>query len=147
MNKMKFCFSAVFFAIGLSSIAGNSFADTGAAGGKQIPRAFIVSPLEGASVTSPVKVVFGLENMAVIPAGTPHDNGGHHHLIVDRDLPDLSMPIPMDSKQIIHFGKGQTETTIDLPPGKHTLQLLIGDFAHRPHSSPVHSQKITVIVQ
>ena len=111
------------------------------------PKAYIISPADKAVVESPVTVKFGLDNMAVSPAGTPHEHGGHHHLLVDTPLPaNLSLPIPADAKHI-HFGKGQTETTLELTPGEHTLQLLVGDHLHRPHSQPVYSQPITITVK
>lgn len=110
-------------------------------------RVFIAEPADGAVVTSPVTVKFGLENMIVIPAGVAHPNSGHHHLLVDVEkLPDLSLPIPADVRHI-HFGKGQKETTLELAPGTHTLQLLMGDHLHRPHDKPVLSEKITITVK
>lgn len=110
-------------------------------------RVFIAEPADGAVVTSPVTVKFGLENMIVIPAGVAHPNSGHHHLLVDVEkLPDLSQPIPADVHHI-HFGKGQKETTVELTPGTHTLQLLMGDHLHRPHNDPVLSEKITITVK
>ncbi|WP_049629167.1 DUF4399 domain-containing protein [Cellvibrio sp. pealriver] len=114
---------------------------------KAAPRAFIIEPANNATVTSPVTVKFGLENMEVTPAGTENPNGGHHHLLIDTALPaNLSLPIPADA-QHVHFGKGQTETTLELAPGKHTLQLLVGDHLHRPHSTPVYSETITITVK
>ena len=106
----------------------------------------VVSPKDGARVKSPVTVVFGLKGMGVAPAGVKSDNTGHHHLLVDTDAPaDMSAPLPATDK-ILHFGKGQTEASIPLSPGKHTLQLLLGDQNHVPHSPPVISKKITVTV-
>ncbi len=94
---------------------------------------YIVSPKDGAKVKGPVTVVFGLKGMGIAPAGIKFDNTGHHHLLVDADAPaDLSKPLPADEHNI-HFGKGQTETTLTLPPGKHTLQLLLADSLHTPH--------------
>lgn len=111
------------------------------------PHATILSPADKAVVTSPVTVKFGLENMTISPAGVDHPNSGHHHLLIDTPLPaDLTLPIPADANHL-HFGKGQTETTLELPPGKHTLQLLVGDYLHRPHSQPVVSEKITITVK
>ena len=110
------------------------------------PRAYIVSPTEGATVSSPVTVVFGLEGFGVAPAGTVKEETGHHHLIIDAPLPDLSKPIPA-SDNYRHFGGGQTQTTVELAPGKHTLQLLLGDHAHVPHSNPVYSDVITINVE
>ena len=85
--------------------------------------------------------------MGVAPAGQAVPNTGHHHMLVDLDeLPTLELPLPKNNN-VIHFGGGQTETTLELAPGKHTLQLLLGDHAHIPHQPPVISDKITVTVQ
>ena len=108
--------------------------------------AYIIAPADGATVTSPVTVKFGLKGMGVAPAGIAFDGAGHHHLIVDAELPALDKPIPADANHV-HFGKGQTETTIELKPGKHTLQLLLGDQLHVPHDSAVVSKKITITVK
>ena len=109
--------------------------------------AYIVSPADGATVNNPLTVVFGLRNpWGVAPAGTKLDNTGHHHLLIDVSLPELTQPIAKDD-QHRHFGGGQTETTLTLSPGKHTLQLLLGDFAHVPHQPPVVSKPITITVQ
>ena len=109
--------------------------------------AYIISPAEGAEVTSPVTVRFGLRGIGVAPAGTENSKTGHHHLLIDAEsLPDPEMPIPSDANHK-HFGGGQTEVTIDLPPGSHTLQLLVGDLAHIPHQPPIHSEKITIMVK
>ncbi len=107
---------------------------------------YIISPKDGATVTSPVTVLFGLRGMGVAPAGIDMPGTGHHHLVVDGELPDLNAPFPTSDKNI-HFGKGQTETTIDLPPGKHTLQLIMGDMNHVPHQPAVTSKKITITVK
>ena len=108
---------------------------------------YIVSPKDGAKVKGPVTVVFGLKGMGIAPAGIKFDNTGHHHLLIDSDLPaDLSQPLAANEKSV-HFGKGQTETTITLPPGKHTLQLVLGDSLHVPHDPPVVSKKITITVE
>jgi hypothetical protein len=92
------------------------------------------------------KVWFGTRNFGVAPAGVDKPNTGHHHLLIDVDLPPLDQPIPND-KNHLHFGGGQTETVIELPPGKHTLQLLMGDANHVPHNPPVMSKKITIYVR
>jgi hypothetical protein len=108
---------------------------------------YIVSPRDGAKVKGPVTVVFGLKGMGVAPAGIKFDNSGHHHLLIDGDVPaDLSQPLPATEKSV-HFGKGQTETTLTLAPGKHTLQLVLGDALHVPHEPAVISKKITVTVE
>lgn len=107
---------------------------------------YFIAPQDGATVTSPVTVKFGLKGMGIAPAGITFENTGHHHLIIDADLPPLDAPIPTDA-QHVHFGKGQSETTIELKPGKHTLQLLLGDFGHVPHDPAVASKKITITVK
>jgi len=94
-----------------------------------------------------VTVKFGLKGMGVAPAGVERANTGHHHLLVDIDeVPPAGQPVPADA-QHIHFGGGQTETKLELAPGKHTLQLLLGDHLHRPHQPPVLSEKITITVK
>jgi len=108
---------------------------------------YIISPKSGAVVHNPVLVQFGLRGMGVAPAGVKFDNTGHHHLLIDTDAPsDPSTPLPATDK-IVHFGKGQTETTVNLAPGKHTLQLLLADANHIPHSPPLISKKITITVE
>jgi hypothetical protein len=110
---------------------------------------YIIAPVNGATVSGPVTVRFGLKGMGIAPAGVKFEGAGHHHLFIDTDLPaDMSQPIPpaIDGK-IMHFGKGQTEATITLPPGKHTLQLVLGDFLHVPHNPAVVSKKITITVK
>jgi hypothetical protein len=108
---------------------------------------YIVSPKDGAKVKSPVTVVFGLKGMGIAPAGIKFDNTGHHHLLVDADVPaDLSQPLAANEHSV-HFGKGQTETSLTLPPGKHTLQLVLADSTHTPHDPAVISKKITIVVE
>jgi hypothetical protein len=92
------------------------------------------------------KVWFGTRNFGVAPAGVTKANTGHHHLLIDTALPPLDEPIPND-KNHLHFGAGQTETYIELPPGTHTLQIIMGDADHVPHDPPLVSKKITVRVQ
>ncbi|RZT41525.1 DUF4399 domain-containing protein [Cupriavidus agavae] len=94
----------------------------------------------------PIKVWFGLRNMGVAPKDVKFPNTGHHHLLIDVDLPPLDKEIPNDRNHL-HFGAGETETTIELPPGKHTLQLLMGDEKHIPTNPPVYSKKITIYVR
>jgi uncharacterized protein DUF4399 len=107
---------------------------------------YIISPKDGAKVKNPVVVQFGLKGMGIAPAGVKFDNTGHHHLLIDAAAPaDSSLPLPT-TDNIKHFGKGQTETTLTLTPGKHTLQLLVGDLNHVPHNPPVISKKITIKV-
>ncbi len=107
---------------------------------------YLIAPADGASVASPVLVQFGLKGMGVAPAGMAAENTGHHHLLIDTGLPALDQPVPADA-QHVHFGKGQTETTIALSPGKHTLQLLLADQNHIPHVPAVFSKVITITVE
>ena len=110
-------------------------------------KVFFVGLKDGATVSNPVTVKFGIKGMTLAPAGTKMDNSGHHHLLIDTDPPaDLSKPLPVVEGKIVHFGKAQTETTLTLPPGKHTLQLLLADQNHIPHDPPVMSKKITITV-
>jgi hypothetical protein len=94
----------------------------------------------------PFRVWFGLRHMGVAPKGVAFPNTGHHHLLIDTDLPPPGQEIPSDRNHL-HFGAGETETMLELPPGKHTLQLLMGDENHIPHDPPVHSKKITITVK
>jgi hypothetical protein len=108
--------------------------------------AYIISPASGELVSSPFKVKFGLQGMGVAPAGVEMPNTGHHHLLIDvEQLPPDSLPLPA-TEHVVHFGGGQTETMVDLPPGRHTLQLVLGDHLHIPHDPPVRSQRITITV-
>lgn len=108
---------------------------------------YIVAPQDGARVKGPVTVIFGLKGMGIAPAGIQMENTGHHHLLIDTDPPaDLSKPLPATEK-IVHFGKGQTEATITLAPGTHTLQLVLGDWLHIPHEPAVVSKKIQITVE
>lgn len=109
---------------------------------------YIVSPKDGEKLSNPVIVRFGLKGMGIAPAGIKMDDTGHHHLLIDTDVPvDLSKPIPPAvENKILHFGKGQTEVTLTLPAGKHTLQLVLGDYLHIPHNPAVVSKKISIEV-
>ena len=109
-------------------------------------RVYIIWPGDGAVIKGgKFWLRMGVSNFGVAPAGTDFPNTGHHHLIIDRDLPPFDDEIPSDRNHL-HFGAGQTEARIELPPGKHTLQLLMGDQSHRPHDPPLYSKKITVVV-
>jgi predicted small lipoprotein YifL len=109
--------------------------------------AYIIEPADGARVTSPVRVVFGLKGIGVAPAGVDRNDAGHHHLLVDAPLPaDLGLPIAND-EQHRHFGGGQTEVELTLTPGRHTLQMLLGDHLHIPHDPPIASSVVTIEVQ
>jgi predicted small lipoprotein YifL len=109
-------------------------------------RVFFITPADGATVSNPVTVEFGIEGMEVVKAGDNQPHSGHHHLLIDTGLPDLGLPIPADS-QHVHFGDGSTSTEITLPPGEHTLQMLLGDHLHIPHNPPLSSAVITVTVE
>ena len=106
---------------------------------------YFISPVDEESISGKVKVRFGLENFGVAPAGIQIENTGHHHLIIDADLPSLNVPIPANDNYV-HFGKGQTEVELELSKGTHTLQLLLGDFRHIPHDPPIYSKRIEVYV-
>ena len=129
--------SALAFYVG--SVAAATTSPAGA-------QAYIISPADGAEVSSPFKVQFGLAGMGVAPAGVNKKNTGHHHLLIDTDLPAMDKPIPKDDHHK-HFGGGQTEVMLDLKPGQHTLQLLMGDKGHIPHKPAVESSKITITVK
>ena len=103
------------------------------------------SPSDGARVSQRFPVKIGLKEMGVAPAGVVKEFTGHHHILIDTDLPPLDQPIPSDYNHL-HLGNGQTETVLTLPPGTHTLQLLLGDHAHTPHQPPIMSKKITIYV-
>jgi hypothetical protein len=107
----------------------------------------IIAPADGATASNPVTIVFGLSGMGVAPAGVEADNTGHHHLLINTDprTLDLDSGLPA-TDEIVHFGGGQTQVTMDLPSGTHTLQLLLGDWSHVPHLPPVMSEPITITV-
>ena len=107
---------------------------------------YFISPADGATLKSPVTVRFGLKGMGVAPAGIDLPSTGHHHLLINTGLPALDQPIPAD-EQHVHFGKGQTEAEISLKPGKHTLQLLLGNYLHKPHQPPVMSKQISITIE
>jgi len=107
---------------------------------------YIISPLDGETVGQTFTVRFGLRGMGVAPAGINISNTGHHHLLINHDHKVYDQPLPA-TDHCKHFGGGQTETVLTLPPGKHTLQLILGDHLHVPHDPPVVSKKITVHVK
>jgi hypothetical protein len=111
-------------------------------------KVYIINLKDGAEVTSPFLVQFGLSGMGVAPAGVEKPNTGHHHLLIDTKMTDEQMkqPIPADDTHK-HFGGGQTEAMVTLPPGQHTLQLLLADWTHIPHVPPVMSEPITITVK
>lgn len=110
-------------------------------------RLFFITPSNGEEVTSPITIKFGIVGMEVVAAGINKPMSGHHHLLVNvKNLPDMKSPIPSNDNHL-HFGKGQTETLLKLPTGKHTLQLLFADYVHVPHLKPLISEKIEIIVK
>ena len=136
-NILSFLMS-VFFLMPLSAVEKSSSPEK--------VMLYIISPQDGDTVSSPVKVIFGLNGMGVAPAGIKIKNTGHHHLLIDlAQLPDINLPIPSDEHHR-HFGKGQTEALIELDKGEHTLQLILGDHMHVPHEPPIISKKIRIKV-
>jgi len=134
-NILSFLLS-IFFLMPLSAVEKSSSSDKA--------MLYIISPQDGDTVSSPVKVIFGLNGMGVAPAGIKMKNTGHHHLLIDlAQLPDINLPIPSDDHHS-HFGKGQTEALIELDKGEHTLQLILGDHMHVPHEPPIISKKIRI---
>ena len=139
--------TAAIIAVSVPAIAGETPRAEGAV-------VYFVELTDGATVKSPVKVVFGLSGMGVAPAGTEKENTGHHHLLVDRapigegeqGAEEFDYGLAQDDNHL-HFGKGQTETMLELAPGKHTLQLVMGDLGHVPHKDPVVSAVITITVE
>lgn len=107
---------------------------------------YIIEPKDGDTVASPVTVRFGLKGMGIAPAGIALADTGHHHLLIDASAPAFDGPIPADERHV-HFGKGQTEALVTLAPGRHRLQLLLGDHLHVPHEPPVLSPPITITVE
>ena len=110
-------------------------------------RLFFITPSNGEEVTNPVTIRFGIVGMEIVPAGKDKPMSGQHHLLINVEkLPNMKSPIPAD-KNHLHFGKGQTETQLNLPSGRHTLQLLLGNYMHVPHEKPLISDKIEIIVK
>ena len=143
MNRLL---AAMTIAMPLGLLSTGAFAgETPAPEGAKV---YIVSPKDGETVKSPVKVIFGLEGMGVAPAGVSKERTGHHHLLIDTQMSGdaLNEPIPSDDMHR-HFGGGQTETVIELSPGPHRLQLIMGDANHIPHNPPVMSEAVTITVE
>ena len=137
MIRLLLSFS-LFFANGLIALEYSK--------GAPAAEVYFIAPKNDDIVSGEVVVKFGLQNYGVSPAGLNVNGTGHHHLIIDADLPNLSQPIQAD-KNHVHFGKGQTEVKLELEPGTHTLQLLLGDYRHIPHRPPIYSNKITIVVE
>lgn len=118
-------------------------------------KVYFVNLADGATVKSPVTVVFGLSGMGVAPAEIEKPNTGHHHLLINRPpfgegefgAEEFELSVPANDDNHRHFGGGQTEVTLDLPPGQHTLQLVLGDHGHVPHTPAVVSDRITIMVE
>lgn len=108
-------------------------------------KVYFINLEDGIKTTSPVFIQFGLSGKGIAPAGINMPNTGHHHLLINVDEIDFSKPIP-SSKNHLHFGAGQSEALINLPEGEHTLQLLLGDMQHKPHSPPLISEKIKITI-
>jgi len=109
------------------------------------PKVYFINLEDGDRLESPFLIQFGLSGMGIAPAGTDRANTGHHHLLINVNEIDLSKPIPSSSSHI-HFGGGQTESLIDLMPGDYSMQLVLGDMTHTPHSPPIISQRINITV-
>jgi hypothetical protein len=137
----------VFLALGLTMLSVLAAAQERSAPAANA-EVYIISPANGATVHGPVTVRFGLKGMGIAPAGVKFDNTGHHHLLVDTEFSDLKLDAPLPATdKILHFGKGQTETILTLPPGKHTLELVFADSVHNSFDPPLHSKKITFTVK
>ncbi|MGI0116148.1 DUF4399 domain-containing protein [Zooshikella sp. RANM57] len=144
VNSKKALFGLALGLVSLSTFASTESLISKAPEGAEV---YFISPQDGETVSKTVTVKFGLKGMGVAPAGIKKEATGHHHLLIDVDkLPDMKQPLPAN-EHIKHFGGGQTETTITLKPGKHTLQLLLGNYLHIPHDKPIMSKKITVTVK
>ena len=117
-------------------------------GGNNEEKSIKLEGLEnGKTYSSPIKLNFIVKNMRVLKAGVNEKNSGHHHLLLDvKELPDFKISLPM-TKNIIHFGKGQTSTLLELAPGMHTIQLLFADYSHTPHKIPLITEKITFYIK
>lgn len=145
-NKPLLSIVAAFLGLSGASATGVALAESP---WPSTARVYFIEPANGAVVTGKVTVKFGLSGLGVAPAGVEKPNTGHHHLLVDTDAPTsakLDQPLPVDA-HVRHFGGGQTETVLDLPPGRHTLQLMVGDANHIPHNPPLTSQKIEIEVK
>ena len=131
------------FMLAATFTAGSVYAQSPSPAGAKV---FFIAPTNGAEISGPVSVKMGISGMEIAPAGTEKPNSGHHHILINKPLDDPKSPLPADDNHK-HFGKGQTEATLELKPGKHTLQLVLGDHNHAPHNPPVVSDVITITVK
>lgn len=138
--------SCGLLAAALTLIATPAFADDHQTKAPEGAKVYFIAPADGATVSSPVTVKFGLSGMGVAPAGVEKEKTGHHHLLINQKLEDYEQSIPADENHR-HFGGGQTETSVELPSGTHTLQLVVGDHNHVPHAPPIESATITITVK
>jgi hypothetical protein len=140
----------VGFVAALSILMGNAaMAETAQPHWPAGAKVFFVEPKNGAEISGPIKVVMGVRGIEIAPAGTDKTDTGHHHILIDTDAPTGAKalaPLPAYDN-IKHFGKGQTETALTLAPGKHTLQLIVGDGNHIPYDPALASEKITITVK
>ncbi|MEL6318822.1 MAG: DUF4399 domain-containing protein [Pseudomonadota bacterium] len=145
---------AIYAAAGLAAVLLGGAAWAQGAPSPEGASVYFVNLEDGATVSSPVKVIFGLSGMGVAPAGTEKEKTGHHHLLIDRPplgqgpdgADEFEANLPADENHR-HFGGGQTEASVELAPGSHTLQLVLGDKDHIPHTPPVTSEVITITVE
>lgn len=141
----------VLFAVAIAAAGAAHAGMTPAPEGAEV---YFVNLEDGQTVASPVTVVFGLKNMGVAPAGVMNETTGHHHLLLNRPPlgegqfgeEEFDLALPNDENHR-HFGGGQTQVTLDLPPGTHTMQLVVGDADHVPHDPPIVSEVISVTVE
>jgi Domain of unknown function (DUF4399) len=148
MRKIALALAMMLSAATLAATFAATVAHAGETPAPADAKVYLINLKDGDTVTSPVTIRFGLSGMGIAPAGTEAPNTGHHHLIIDAKIEGeaLNEPIPADEHHI-HFGKGQTEATVTLPKGSHTLQLVLGDWSHVPHKPPVMSDRITINVE
>lgn len=148
-------YSALVLALGLAtgfSVAAIAQQASEGAAAPAGAKVYFISPKDGETVSSPFTARFGLKGMGIAPAGVEFDNTGHHHVLVDRDAVTATSAMMKEFMQtdlpdLLHFGKGQSEAEIKLAPGKHTLQMVLGDSDHHPHNLPIFSERITITVK
>ncbi len=144
-NQLLGAFLALISFSAIADHKGQAHGHSSATKSSEDAELFIISPKDGDVVEKTFTVKFGLKGMKVVPAGVNEPNSGHHHLMIDKQaLPKAGVPM---GKDVMHFGKGQKETTLTLEPGEHTLQLILGDMSHIPHEPMVVSKKIKVTVK